>query len=83
VFVQLPLNEEVVGDRIAAERAALSRGVGRVARRLHVRFLDFPVAPDLTSADFFDINHLLHSGAAKWQRGLSRWTAELLPPAER
>ncbi len=41
------------------------------------------MAPDLTSADFFDINHLLRAGAAKWQRGLSRWTAELLPARER
>lgn len=78
VFVQLPLNTEVVGSSLAAERRALARGVRNVARREHVRFLDFPMAPDLTSADFFDINHLLHSGAAKWQRGLSRWTAKLL-----
>ena len=82
VFVRLPLNDEVVGDQLAAERRAVSRGVGRVARELHVRFLDFPVAPDLTSADFYDINHLLHSGAAKWQRGLARWTARLLPDAD-
>ncbi len=83
VFVQLPLNDEVVGDQLAAERRAVSRGVGRAARELHVRFLDFAVAPDLTSADFYDINHLLHSGAAKWQRALSRWTARLLSDAGR
>lgn len=83
VFVQLPLDLEVAGDRLAAERRAVSRGVGRVARRLGVTFLDFPVAPDLTSADFYDVNHLLHSGAAKWQRGLSRWTAKLLAEADR
>jgi hypothetical protein len=81
VLLQLPANLEVAGGRLAAERRAVSRGVRAVARRERVRFLDFPVAPDLTSADFYDINHLLHSGAAKWQRSLSRWTAKLLPDA--
>jgi hypothetical protein len=81
VLLQLPVNLQVVGGRLAAERRALSRGVRNLARREHVRFLDFPVTPDLTSADFYDINHLLHSGAAKWQRSLSRWTARLLPTA--
>jgi hypothetical protein len=81
VFLQLPLNTRVVGRRLATERRALSRGVRNVARREHVTFLDFPLASDLTSADFFDINHLLHAGAAKWQRGLARWTVKLLHAA--
>jgi hypothetical protein len=79
VLVQLPLNRAVVGHQLAAERAALSRGCRRVAGKLHVRFLDFQLAPDLTSTDFFDISHLVRPGAVKWQRALTGWTVRLLP----
>jgi hypothetical protein len=81
VLVQLPQNEAVLGRRLDTEQAALSRGCRRVATKLHVRFLDFQLAPDLTSADFFDICHLVRPGAAKWQRALSDWTVRLLPGA--
>ena len=81
VLVQLPQNEAVLGHQLDAEQAALSRGCRRVARKLHVRFLDFQLAPDLTSADFFDICHLVRPGAVKWQRALTGWTVRLLPGA--
>ena len=78
VLVQLPLNATVVAGSLDAEREAVSRGCRKVARRLGVRFVDEPVAPDLTDADFHDTVHLLHSGAVKWQRGVADLAAELL-----
>jgi hypothetical protein len=78
VLVQLPLNVAAVGGRLGPERAAMARGCRAVARRLHVRFLDFQVAPGLPSADFYDMCHLLRPGAVRWQRGLARWTVRLL-----
>ena len=78
VLVQLPLNTAVVAGSLDPEREAVSRGCRAVARRLGVRFIDEPVAADLTNADFYDTVHLLRSGAVKWQRALSARTAELL-----
>ena len=79
VLVQLPQNLAVVGHQLDRERAALSRGCRRVAAKLHVKFLDFQLAPDLTSADFYDTCHLVRPGAVKWQQGLTGWTVRLLP----
>ncbi len=78
VLVQLPLNDTVVAGSLDPEREALSRGCAEVAARLGVRFIDQPVARDLTDADFYDTVHLLHSGAVKWQRALAARTAKLL-----
>jgi hypothetical protein len=79
VLVELPLNTAVVGHQLDPQKAALWRGCRRVAAKYGARFLDFQVAPGLSSADFYDICHLIRSGAVQWQHGLSRWTARLLP----
>jgi hypothetical protein len=71
-LVELPLNLEVVGDDFDEALKTYRRACLALAREHGMPYLRFVSSVGLKSADFYDLQHLLPSGRAKWQARLSR-----------
>ena len=72
VLLEMPLNLPVVGDRFHAALATYRRGCLALASEHGIPYIRFVSTVGLASKDFYDLQHLLASGRAKWQARLSR-----------
>jgi hypothetical protein len=78
VLLETPLNEEIVGDRLAASQRQYREPVAALARDYDVAYLDLNQAVDIPSRDFQDLSHLLAPGRAVWQHALARELTRLI-----
>ena len=78
VLLELPLNLEIVGDRLDAPRETVVQDGRRLATRFQIPFVSFVDELGLSNADFVDLMHLDAPARAVWQRRLSREVARLL-----
>lgn len=77
VIVELPWNEEIIGDRFRASMAKYREPTREIAARYDVPYLDFNDKVDIPSEDFLDLSHLLPAGRKIWQAELARQLARL------
>ncbi len=78
VILNMPLNLEIIGDRMDEPRARYEQQCRAVAARYDVPFIDWVPRIDLASQDFMDNWHLVEPGRAKWQAELSALTVAML-----
>lgn len=78
VLLDLPLDLEIVGDRLDAPRGAYRKDSRRLATRFQIPFVSFVDDLGLTDADFYDLVHLLDTSRERWQARLSQEVAALL-----
>ena len=77
VFVELPRNHEIIGDRFDESMAKYVRPTKALAERYHVPYLDFNARVDIPSEDFLDLSHLMPAGRVVWEAELARELARL------
>jgi hypothetical protein len=78
VLLELPLNQEIVGDRFAAVRRQYQAPVTRLAGEYDVPYLDLNRTVTIPSRDFQDLSHLIAPGRVVWQHALAEELARLL-----
>jgi hypothetical protein len=78
VLLELPRDKEAIGDRLDDPIERYQRGCTAVAEEYGIPYVDFIDEADLTTADFYDLAHLVESGYVKWQRLLARTTVGFL-----
>jgi lysophospholipase L1-like esterase len=78
VLVELPLNEQIVGDSFAASQQRYQQPVTALAGKYGVRYIDLNKTLDIPSRDFQDLSHLIAPGRVIWQRALAKELAPLL-----
>ena len=78
VILNMPLNLEIIGDRMDEPRARYERHSRAVAARYDIPFVDWVPRIDLVNEDFMDNWHLVEPGRVKWQTKLSALTVTLL-----
>lgn len=78
VLLELPLNLEIVGDRLDAPRETVVQDSRRLATRFQIPFVSFVDELGLSNADFVDLMHLDAPARVEWQRRLSREVVRLL-----
>lgn len=81
VFVELPSNRALIGDRFDHAIAQYREPVDALAARYDVPYLDFNAGLRLKNEDFHDLSHLNESGRVLWQRALARELARLMTAA--
>jgi hypothetical protein len=77
VIVELPWNQEVIGDAFDAAIAAYRAPTRAIAEKYDVPYLDFNAEVHIPSEDFLDLSHLRPEGRAIWQAELARQLARL------
>ncbi len=70
-LLEMPLNVAVVGHDFDGALAAYRQACRDLADERGIQYLDFVSDAGLKATDFFDLQHLLPPGRAKWQRRLS------------
>ena len=78
VLLELPLNEEIVGDSFAAPQLQYRAPVSALAREYGAPYIDLNQKVDIPSRDFQDLSHLIAPGRAIWQHALAKELAPLL-----
>jgi hypothetical protein len=78
VLLDLPLDLEIVGDRLDAPREAYLKDSRRLATRFQIPYISFVDDIGLADADFYDLVHLLDTSRGRWQERLSRELVTLL-----
>ncbi|HEX5640927.1 MAG TPA: hypothetical protein VFZ86_01165 [Thermoleophilia bacterium] len=78
VLLELPLNEEIVGDAFAASQRRYREPVAALARDYDADYVDLNQTLDIPSRDFQDLSHLLAPGRAVWQHALARELTRLI-----
>ena len=78
VVLALPRNIEAMGDALDAPTAKYLGDGRRLAMKHGVPFVDFVPELQLSSDDFYDLDHLVESGRPKYQARLADETVELL-----
>jgi len=78
VLLELPRDKEAIGDRLDDPIARYQRACEAVAKEYDIPYVDFIEDADLTTADFYDLAHLIEPGYVKWQRLLAQTTVDLL-----
>ncbi len=78
VLLELPLNEEIVGDSFAASQRQYQEPVSALAREYGAPYIDLNQTVDIPSRDFQDLSHLIASGRVIWQHALAKELAPLL-----
>ncbi len=78
VILNMPLNLEIIGDRMDEPRERYELQCRAVAARYDVPYIDWVSRIDLVSQDFMDNWHLVEPGRAKWQAELSALTVAML-----
>jgi hypothetical protein len=71
-LVELPLDLHAVGDDFDGALMTYRRACVDLAGEHGIPYLRFVSSIGLRSSDFYDLQHLLPSGRAKWQARLSR-----------
>ncbi len=78
VILNMPLNLEIIGERMDEPRARYERQCRAVAAKYDVPYIDWVPRIDLVSEDFVDNWHLIEPGRVKWQAELSALTVAML-----
>ena len=78
VLLELPLNEEIVGDSFAASQRRYREPVAALARDYDAAYIDLNQTVDIPSRDFQDLSHLLAPGRAVWQHALAKELTRLI-----
>ena len=78
VLLELPLNEEIVGDSFASSRRKYQIPVGKLAEEYGYPYIDLNEQVDIPSRDFQDLSHLIAPGRVIWQHALAQELARLL-----
>ena len=78
VLLELPLNEEIVGDSFAESQRQYQAPVTALARQYGVSYLDLNQTVDIPSRDFQDLSHLIAPGRVIWQHALAKELARLI-----
>ena len=78
VLLELPINEEIVGDSFDDSRRQYQEPVSALAREYGAPYLDLNRTVDIPSRDFQDLSHLIAPGRAVWQHALAKELAPLL-----
>ena len=76
VLLELPLNEEIVGDSFDDSRRQYQEPVTALAREYGAPYIDLNQTVDIPSRDFQDLSHLIAPGRVIWQHALAK---ELVP----
>jgi hypothetical protein len=77
VIVELPWNEEIVGERFDAAMTRYRVPTLAIADKYRVPYLDFNERADIPSEYFLDLSHLLPAGRVIWQAELAGELARL------
>jgi len=78
VLLELPLNEEIVGDSFDDSRRQYREPVAALARDYDAAYIDLNQTVDIPSRDFQDLSHLLAPGRAVWQHALAEELTRLI-----
>ena len=78
VLLELPINEEIVGDSFDDSQRQYQEPVTALAREYGAPYLDLNQTVDIPSRDFQDLSHLIAPGRAIWQHALAKELAPLL-----
>jgi hypothetical protein len=78
VLLELPLNEEIVGDSFDESQRQYQEPVTALAREYAVPYVDLNQTVDIPSRDFQDLSHLIAPGRVIWQHALAKELAPLL-----
>jgi hypothetical protein len=78
VLLELPLNEEIVGDSFDDSRRQYQEPVTALAREYGAPYVDLNQVVDIPSRDFQDLSHLIAPGRVIWQHALAKELAPLL-----
>lgn len=71
-LLEMPLNLPVIGDDFHDALATYRQACLSLANERGIKYIRFVSGVGLKSTDFYDLQHLLPSGRAKWQSRLSR-----------
>ncbi len=83
VLLEQPLDLAATGSRVSALRGSYQSGCRDLAGKYGIGYVAFQPGRRLPATAFYDVWHLVHRGAVKWQLWLSRAVAPLLaPPAQ-
>lgn len=77
-LLELPINLELVGDRLDAPRSTYRKDCRRLAATSGVPFLSFVEEVGLRNTEFYDLMHLVEPGREKWQARLAEEVVALL-----
>lgn|GEM_PF-313556 len=79
VLLELPWNEEIIGDRFEQAQEAYRAPCRQIAAERDATYLDLNPTLDLTSDDFYDLFHLVGDARARWQSALAEQLAAVVP----
>ena len=78
VLLELPLNEEIVGDSFDESQRQYQEPVAALAREYGAPYVDLNQTLDIPSRDFQDLSHLIAPGRVIWQHALAKELARLI-----
>jgi hypothetical protein len=78
VLLELPLNEEIVGDSFDESQGQYQEPVAALAREYGAPYVDLNQTLDIPSRDFQDLSHLIAPGRVIWQHALAKELARLI-----
>jgi hypothetical protein len=82
VLLELPLNEEIVGDSFDRSQRQYQIPVSKLAEKYDYPYLDLNDRVDIPSRDFQDLSHLIAPGRVIWQHALAEELTRLLNAAD-
>jgi hypothetical protein len=82
VLLELPLNQEIVGDSFAKSLRQYRIPVGKMAEEYGYPYVNLNDEVDIPSRYFQDLSHLIAPGRVIWQHALAEELARLLGAAE-
>jgi hypothetical protein len=82
VLLELPLNEEIVGDSFDRSQRQYQIPVSKLAEKYDYPYLDLNDKVDIPSRDFQDLSHLIAPGRVIWQHALAEELTRLLSAAD-
>jgi hypothetical protein len=78
VLLELPLNEDIVGDSFADAQRQYQIPVARLAEEYGYPYIDLNQTVDIPSRDFQDLSHLIAPGRVVWQHALAKELVRLM-----
>jgi len=77
VLLELPLNLEIVGDKLDAPRERYTEDCRKLAAKYQVPWVSFVDELAIPNTSFYDLVHLVEPGRIPWQMRLSEEVAPL------
>jgi hypothetical protein len=78
VLLELPINNEIVGDSFAVQQRQYREPVAALGVKYGAPYIDLNQTVDIPSRDFQDLSHLIAPGRVIWQHALAKELAPLL-----